>query len=93
MPGGRLLTTALLGTRAYASSQHTLLPADALSITSLLYALSPPPQLVAIVTGGGTQIAPWLLATPGASNTVLELSMPYAHASLASILGTNPDRS
>jgi hypothetical protein len=87
---GRLLTAALLGARAYASSQ---LPADALGITSALYALSPPPQLVAIVTGGGTQIAPWLLATPGASNTVLELSMPYAHASLASILGKSPDRS
>jgi hypothetical protein len=90
---GRLLTAALLGARAYASSQHALLPADALGITSALYSLSPPPQLVAIVTGGGTQIAPWLLATPGASSTVLELSMPYSHASLASMLGTKPERS
>jgi len=87
----RVLTTALLGVRAHCTS--TSLPSDAISLASTLYSLSPPPRLVAIITGGGAQLAPWLLATPGASRTVLEVTVPYARASLTSILGVAPDRS
>jgi len=84
-----VLTAAALGVRA----ASTALPADALRLASSLYMLSSPPQLVALVTGGGAQLAPWLLATPGASNSILEFSVPYAKASLAAVLGHDPPQS
>lgn len=92
---GRLSVLAAAAMRAHslATAAGATLPTDCIGLASSLYALSPPPQLVAYVTGGGIQLAPWLLATPGASRSVLELTVPYAHAALTSVLGRQPERS
>lgn len=45
------------------------------------------------ITGGGTALISEMLTTPGASRTVLEVMVPYAHASLVSILGRAPAQS
>lgn len=55
-----------------------------------IYSLSP--QIVLYVTGGGTQLVPWMLATPGASQSVLDLQVPYSQRALAELLGAPPDR-
>ena len=67
-------------------------PADALGLAKQLYDMPQPPKLVAYITGGGAQLAPWLLATPGASKSVLELQVPYSRHSLAQLLGSEPAR-
>jgi nicotinamide mononucleotide (NMN) deamidase PncC len=41
-------------------------------------------------TGGGSQLAPYLLSTPGASRTVLEYKVPYSRHSLTDLLGYEP---
>ena len=43
-------------------------------------------------TGGGVSLLAELLNTPGASKTVLEASVPYASASLAGLLGREPEQ-
>jgi len=48
-------------------------------------------QGVLHITGGGSQIIAELLSTPGASNTVLEVTVPYSQQALAEILGRSPD--
>jgi hypothetical protein len=49
-----------------------------------------PRQVVLAVTGGGATAAAWLLAVPGASRTILEVTVPYAQQSLAGYLGREP---
>ena len=44
------------------------------------------------VTGGGVSLIAEVLATPGASQTVLEASVPYAATALESLLGRAPDQ-
>lgn len=41
-----------------------------------------PRKGVIVITGGGVQLLYWLLATPGASRTILEASIPYSLKSL-----------
>jgi nicotinamide mononucleotide (NMN) deamidase PncC len=43
-------------------------------------------------TGGGVSLLAEILNTPGASKTVLEASVPYAAASLAGLLGREPEQ-
>ena len=50
-----------------------------------------PAQAVIVVTGGGGQALHWLLATPGASRTLLEAQVPYAQEALDDYLGYTPD--
>ena len=45
---------------------------------------------VLYITGGGSQLIAELLSTPGASRTVLEVSVPYANTALADLLGHAP---
>ena len=59
-------------------------------LTRAIYELSHPPQVVAFVTGGGAQLFPLLLATPGASSSVLELASPYSRRSLVELIGYAP---
>ena len=42
------------------------------------------------ITGGGSQLISELLTTPGASRTVLEVSVPYANSALTDMLGCAP---
>ena len=51
-----------------------------------------PGRAVIMVTGGGTSALTWLLSVPGASNTVIEAAVPYSAASLADLLGREPDQ-
>jgi nicotinamide mononucleotide (NMN) deamidase PncC len=44
------------------------------------------------ITGGGSQLISELLTTPGASRTVLEVSVPYASEALHELLGGKPDQ-
>jgi len=45
------------------------------------------------ITGGGTELISEMLTTPGASRTVLEVTVPYAHAALTALLGRTPGQS
>lgn len=47
---------------------------------------------VLVAAGGGSQALGWLLGTPGASRTVLEVLVPYAPAALADYLGFSPQQ-
>jgi hypothetical protein len=51
-----------------------------------------PWQIALCLTGGGSRIASDLLTVPGASNTLLDVAIPYSAASLAEYLGQVPDK-
>jgi hypothetical protein len=51
-----------------------------------------PWQGVFYITGGGASLISQLLEVPGASNTVLEATVPYAEKSLAQLLGKAPEQ-
>ena len=51
-----------------------------------------PHRGVFFVTGGGALLLSDVLATPGASATVLEAGVPYSPAALADLLGGEPDQ-
>eukprot|EP00899_Mesostigma_viride_P007698 jgi/Mesvir1/1692/Mv21152-RA.1 len=51
-----------------------------------------PVRSVIFVAGGGSQALSWLLSTPGASDTVLEATVPYCRDSLAGIIGHEPEQ-
>lgn len=51
-----------------------------------------PWQGVFYITGGGASLVSQLLEVPGASNTVLEATVPYAEKSLAQLLGKAPEQ-
>ncbi|MCZ6658383.1 MAG: CinA family protein [Gammaproteobacteria bacterium] len=53
---------------------------------------SSPWQGVLYVTGGGAELLSEILATEGASRTVLEASVPYSERSLTELLGGSPDQ-
>ena len=46
-----------------------------------------------VITGGATQSISWLTAVPGASNSVLEVRVPYAYGSLSDMLGKDIKKS
>ena len=45
-------------------------------------------QLALATTGGGSELASWLLNHPGASGTVVEVQVPYREEALAAYLGS-----
>lgn len=49
-----------------------------------------PTKATVITTGGGVAVLHWLLATSGASRTILEAIVPYSRGSLSEFLGYNP---
>jgi hypothetical protein len=49
-----------------------------------------PARLVLVTAGAGTQALSWLLATAGASRTLLEALTPYSEASFNDFLGRQP---
>jgi len=51
-----------------------------------------PWQGVFYVTGGGASFLAEILNTPGASATVLEVTVPYAYAALTDLLGQEPEQ-
>jgi hypothetical protein len=57
-----------------------------------LYQQPDAPKVVTVSTGGGTQLCGWLVGTPGASSTVLEMNVPYLQSSLTKFLGYPPSR-
>ncbi|MCP5025147.1 MAG: hypothetical protein GY929_02575 [Actinomycetia bacterium] len=51
-----------------------------------------PVQLVLNAAGGGMALITDLLLVPGASRTVLEISVPYAAAAMVDLLGKDPSQ-
>lgn len=51
-----------------------------------------PVQAALVISGGGSQALAWLLSVPGASRTVLEMTLPYSHAAFARYLGWLPEQ-
>ncbi|CAH1423990.1 unnamed protein product [Lactuca virosa] len=51
---------------------------------------STPTQAVLYFSGGASQVLGWLAAVPGASNTVLEVIVPYSRMSMIQLLGKVP---
>ncbi|MBN2469743.1 MAG: hypothetical protein JXN59_03375, partial [Anaerolineae bacterium] len=51
-----------------------------------------PHQVVLVASGGGSQALAWLLSVPGATRTVLEVTLPYSYASFDRFLGYTPDQ-
>ena len=49
-----------------------------------------PNKAVLVVTGAGTQALAWLMAAPGASDTVLEALVPYGRQAMIEFLGHEP---
>ena len=49
-----------------------------------------PHKAVVAVAGGGAQALSWLLATPGASHSILEARVPYSLPALTEFLGSEP---
>ncbi len=47
---------------------------------------------VFFITGGGSPIISEILSTPGASRSVLEITVPYAYSSLTRVLGRAPEQ-
>ena len=74
------------------SPRHASLPTDALSLVRRLHEQQQPRPSVLYVTGGGTQLMPWLLCVPGASRTVLEVQVPYAQRSFEQLTGEAPEQ-
>ena len=50
-------------------------------------------RTVIAVSGAGSRAIAWLLGVPGASRTVLEVTVPYSSESLKEFLGYEPDQS
>nr|GEZ12684.1 nucleotidylyl transferase superfamily protein [Tanacetum cinerariifolium] len=60
-------------------------------IRSLVEAIhSTPTQAVLYFSGGATQLLGWLGSVPGASNTLLEVIVPYSRMSMIQLLGKVP---
>lgn len=47
-------------------------------------------QAAIVVSGGGSRALAWLLAVPGASRTVLEVTLPYSYAAFEQYIGFTP---
>ncbi|ONK81744.1 uncharacterized protein A4U43_C01F32440 [Asparagus officinalis] len=60
-------------------------------IRSLVEAIhSSSTQTVIYLAGGASQAIAWLMSTPGASNTILEVLVPYSRTSMVQLLGKVP---
>ncbi|KAG0456402.1 hypothetical protein HPP92_024190 [Vanilla planifolia] len=49
-----------------------------------------PTQYVLFLAGGASQALGWLMSVPGASNTILEVVVPYSRPSMIQLLGKVP---
>ncbi len=47
-------------------------------------------QAALAISGGGSQALAWLLAVPGATRTVLEVTLPYSYAAFDRFIGFQP---
>ena len=83
------MMTLLLFSRTVSTVRAT---ADVTLLARSIYELPIPPQLVVYSTGGGIQLASYLLTTPGSSRSVLDVQMPYSRGSLVQILGHEPSK-
>ena len=50
-----------------------------------------PTMAVVVASGGGARALAWLLGTPGASRTLLDVQVPYSAAAMERLLGGMPD--
>ena len=64
-------------------------PAERRALVDAIHAC--PGMIVLSVTGGGMASITDLMLVPGASRTILELSVPYSGAALAQLIGTEAD--
>jgi cytidyltransferase-like protein len=51
-----------------------------------MYGSRPHPVVSLLVTGGGMQVVPWLLCTPGASACIMSADVPYARAASEKVI-------
>jgi cytidyltransferase-like protein len=51
-----------------------------------MYGSRPHPVLSLLVTGGGMQVVPWLLCTPGASACIMSADVPYARVASEKVI-------
>ncbi len=51
-----------------------------------------PVQATLVVSGGGSQALAWLLSVPGATRTVLEVTLPYSYPAFERFLGFRPQQ-
>lgn len=51
-----------------------------------------PARAVLYLAGGASQALGWILSVPGASETILEASIPYSRISMMQLLGKTPDK-
>jgi nicotinamide mononucleotide (NMN) deamidase PncC len=63
------------------------MPPDVSAAVRLIHASST--RAVLHVTGGASYALPWLLATPGASSTVLDAAVPYSRRALLRLLNNS----
>ena len=84
-------TVFLLHLASSVDSSPAFARRDPQDIVRLICGKNPAPQLVVYATGGGANLAPYLLTTPGASRAVLEVRVPYSRQSLIDILGHEPE--
>ena len=70
---------------ASAGQQHQLMEPAVEELVQSIH--RSPTRAVLYATGGASQATSWLLSVPGASNTVLEVLVPYSRDSLVDILG------
>nr|XP_043606784.1 uncharacterized protein LOC122578805 [Erigeron canadensis] len=62
-----------------------------MKIRTLVEAIhSTPTQVVLFFSGGASQALGWLASVPGASNTLLEVIVPYSRMSMVQLLGKVP---
>ncbi|GAB4570749.1 MAG: hypothetical protein Kow0077_05630 [Anaerolineae bacterium] len=60
-------------------------------LSSLIRRIHDSPQrAVLVASGGGSQALAWLLSVPGATRTVLEVTLPYSYASFDRFIGFSP---
>ena len=90
-PPCALRTSVLLAVLRAASTRASA-ETSASSLARAIYDLSTPPQVVVFATGGGVQLTTYLLGTPGASRSMLDVQLPYSRASLTQLLGAEPKR-
>ncbi len=50
-----------------------------------------PIQAALVASGGGSQAFAWLMSVPGATRTVLEVTLPYSYASFDRFVGFHPE--
>eukprot|EP00898_Chlorokybus_atmophyticus_P003070 jgi/Chlat1/3764/Chrsp259S03906 len=76
-----------------APSKHFTLPMDVDVHQAVQRIDNAGTKVVIVATGGAAQALSWLMAVPGASNVLLEASVPYTQTSLIETIGKEPEQS